>query len=413
MVAVVALPIACSRGDRQGPDLGLPELAALAPERFGVELVAVESSDYPQLDGPARVRVLRAERSVASLLASHETTAAELGEELGRLGIVQHAYGALDAATISYRNAASMLPDDGRWHHLAGLALTELQRQDEAVAAFEQAVARSPDQLASRLALADLVWRRGESERAEQLWSDVLARQPSSAAALCGLGEAAQLAGEHVEAIDLLQRCLQEDPGATRAHHPLAMSHRALGDVESARRHLQLQGERSAVFADPLRAQLLAVHPEALARAGARSEGAGGLAALRRAVRARPSDPVIRHNYAVALGLAGRHDEAIGEFGAASRLGLDDGTLHRNLGLSLRALGRRDEALEAFRRGVAVDPGSPDLRRALAQELLAHGEVEAAIVELERALAIEPASPEVRGLLERARGVAETRVQRE
>ena len=144
------------------------------------------------------------------------------------------------------------------------------------------------------------------------------------------------------------------------------------------------------VDADPGNVDALHLLGAALNRLGDFSSAA---AALERAVRGRPSDPVLRNNLGTALMDAGRMAEAEKSYREALRRRPNYADACSNLGGLLHRAGRLQEAEQALRRALALEP-----RHILARENLGvvqmalgkHGEAEDSYRELVR---LQPGSP--------------------
>jgi tetratricopeptide (TPR) repeat protein len=96
-------------------------------------------------------------------------------------------------------------------------------------------------------------------------------------------------------------------------------------------------------------------------------------------------------NLGMALGAAGRHEEALKQDREAVRL-KPDALAYHNLGVALHNLGRTREAIEAYRNAVELTPGYADARHALAGELLAANQPDEAVVQYEALARLEPAT---------------------
>jgi tetratricopeptide (TPR) repeat protein len=163
----------------------------------------------------------------------------------------------------------------------------------------------------------------------------------------------------------------------------------------------------------------------------------GALAAYATAVAWDPNSPPIRHDYAIALSLAGKPRDALDQLQAARRLApreaeyafktglawselgdvpaaaralqeavqLDPRHARAwyNLGLARNALGRPDEALEALAAAEQAGPGDAAIPYARATILARLGRVEEARAAAGRALGLDPGAAAARALLESLR----------
>ncbi len=91
------------------------------------------------------------------------------------------------------------------------------------------------------------------------------------------------------------------------------------------------------------------------------------LSAYARAAQLRPQQLEIRFNYGNALSDAGDFSDAEREYRAAIRIQPDFAPSHNGLGIALVQQGKLPEAIAAFQRGVALDPGDVETRSNLAR----------------------------------------------
>ncbi|HET7617838.1 MAG TPA: tetratricopeptide repeat protein [Vicinamibacterales bacterium] len=95
-----------------------------------------------------------------------------------------------------------------------GLALQELHRSDEAIAALKEAVQLAPDDTSFRYQLGAIQDRAGRRDEAERTFRDLLAKDPLDANALNYIGYMLAEHGTRLdEAVDLIQRALKIEPG--------------------------------------------------------------------------------------------------------------------------------------------------------------------------------------------------------
>jgi predicted O-linked N-acetylglucosamine transferase (SPINDLY family) len=111
---------------------------------------------------------------------------------------------------------------------------------------------------------------------------------------------------------------------------------------------------------------------------------------IERAVRCRPTDPVLRHNLGNALKDAGRPTDAEESYRQAVKQLPDFADAHSNLGCLLHSLGRFAEAEQSLRQALAFEPRHAFAHNYLGMVLGDLGQLEEAVQSLRRALAIQP-----------------------
>lgn len=349
--------------------------------------------DLAGLPDSTRNRVLRLRQHIESLQATSASPEAQ-AEALGALARIYLAYDYFEAATSCLRHAAQLQPGAQAWPYYLGLAAAAIGDFQQAEAGFRRAVELAPQDVAALLRLADLLAETGDVGSAERFYRRALDLRPNLAAAHAGLGHVAALQDEPEEAIRRLMRALELAPEATALHYQLAQQYRAIGDLESARKHLENRGDRTPLFPDPL-AEAVEVERVETAFQVTRelAEGSSSLSV----------EEVI--GFAVAQfgdlqeaiaaferSVDAENDEAVSATSRA-RLRFVLGALHAQAGNAEAARYRYEEAL-------GLDPQLWEARTALAWALRRLGEDEQALDELNRVLDARP--DDVKARLRRA-----------
>jgi tetratricopeptide (TPR) repeat protein len=120
-----------------------------------------------------------------------------------------------------------------------GLALQQLHRNDEAIAALKEAVQLAPDDTSFRYQLGAILDRAGRREDAERTFRDLLAKDPLDANALNYIGYMLAEHGTRLdEAVDLIQRALKIEPGNPSFLDSLGWAYVQQGHLDLADRPL-------------------------------------------------------------------------------------------------------------------------------------------------------------------------------
>ena len=103
-----------------------------------------------------------------------------------------------------------------------------------------------------------------------------------------------------------------------------------------------------------------------------------------------PNNPRAHYSLGVALGQAGRIEEAIAHYEQALRLKPDYADAHYNLGNALRKGGKGQDAVEHLEQAIRINPDYAEAHDNLGNVLLQEGKVSDAIAHYEQALRIKP-----------------------
>lgn len=206
----------------------------------------------------------------------------------------------------------------------------------------------------------------GRLGAAEQLYRQILAREPHHADALHLLGMTAAQVGRNDAAVELIEIALKIKPNYPEALGNLGNALKNKGQLDEA-----IAAYRRAIALRPN-------YPEAWSNLGSALNGKGhhdeAIAAHRRAIALNPNTPVAHYNLGNVLKDKGQLDEAIAAYRQAIRLRANYPDAHFNLGAAMGDKGQLVEAIEEYRRAIALDPNYAEAHWNLALALLARGE---------------------------------------
>ncbi|HLW24666.1 MAG TPA: sulfotransferase [Steroidobacteraceae bacterium] len=202
-------------------------------------------------------------------------------------------------------------------HHLAWLAygdvLVDMEQHADAAIAFERARLTDPERSLVERATAALV--ADDRKGAELMFREILQRDASHVAALCGLAALSLLADMPRDAERLLRHALKQSPHVPLAHRGLGPALVALGRLEEA--------------------QLAARH----------------------LIKIEPRSP---QTWVMAASVATRlmrQDEALEAYERAAHLKPTEVGLRLSVGHVQKTLGRRLESEASYKRALQLDPG--------------------------------------------------------
>ncbi|MCE2509392.1 MAG: tetratricopeptide repeat protein [Alphaproteobacteria bacterium] len=223
------------------------------------------------------------------------------------------------------------------------------QRRREARAARQKAEsARGGGFSAQRLDDGLRLHQRGELERAEAIYRNVLRQQPNHPEALHLLGVLLHQKGASEEAVTYIERSLEQDPQSADATYNLA-------DI------------------------LLA-----------RGKTAEAVERFRHALTLRPDFPEAAISLGIALRSYGDMDQAVAQLREAATQYPDFAEAHYNLGDTLRIQNELDEAQAALEKALEIRADFAEAENNLASVLRAGGDIDGAADHLENALRINP-----------------------
>jgi predicted O-linked N-acetylglucosamine transferase (SPINDLY family) len=222
----------------------------------------------------------------------------------------------------------------------------------------------------------------GRLNEAEQLYRDVLQREPAHADAWHFLGVAALQRGQSDVAVELIAKAIGLNGKVPSFHNNLGNALKEQGRLDDAaasyRRTLQLKPD----------------HVEAHYNLGlvlqAKNEPEAAAACFRQALVLKPSHFQALFGLGTVLMTDGKPDEALASYRQALAVKADFAEVHNNIGSVLQLQGKRDEAAAAYRRAVAIKPGLAEAHANLGLVLLAGGRLDDAAASCRRALAHKP-----------------------
>ncbi len=240
---------------------------------------------------------------------------------------------------------------------------------------------------ATRLQQAVAHHQAGRLREAEELYRQILARDPRHPDALHLLGLIAASSGQTAAGIDLIERALAVSPAMAQARFNLAGLLRKAGERTRAAAHYQ-----QALDSDPGYAAahfaLASLHQEA-------GDAAAAIAGYEAGLRLAPGPTLDNrigalNNLGSLLLEQGRPEEARARLAEAATQAPRQLSVQVNLARALIACGRAAEGLAAAEGAAALKPDDAAVQTVLAGALQAAGRPDAAAETLQRALAIDP-----------------------
>jgi len=334
----------------------------------------VVEPDLTGFDEAVAAQLVEARRGMESVLAEPDADADRLAAAYGTLGQLYHAYELLDVARACYTNANQLAPQDFRWLHLMADVSRLEGEVEKAAKLYEAAWSLQPYDFAALVRFGEVCLELDRPDDAEAAYRRALTLNPGSPSVMAGLGQLALSRQDYGDAVMYFEAALRTAPEADRLHYSLAMAYRGLGDMEAAKRHLNLRGTVGVRPPDPVVDQLL------LLKEGERVH-------------------LVRGRLAFA---SGRYQEAADEFGAAVAADPRSARALVNLGTALAQLGNLDAAITRFEEALAIEPEQTTAHFNLGSTLLSRNQPAVALPHLQEVVAMTPYDAEAQLMLARA-----------
>lgn len=222
--------------------------------------------------------------------------------------------------------------ESGEAQHALGLAYLKLDRRDEAIAAFKEAIRLRPNFADPHYDLGRAYYESGEFDTAAVSFEEAIRLNPEFFDALIAVGKTYQHSGRHTKSVEVLRK-------ATLLRSDAIDAKSALGAA------LNLAGQ-------PEEAALV----------------------LREVVRLSPRSAFAFANLGQAYRLMGKFHDALNSLREALRISPGDSVAHNYLGLTYQSLDQQQEALAAYRQAIALKSDYAEAHYNLALLQLALGD---------------------------------------
>jgi protein O-GlcNAc transferase len=304
------------------------------------------------------------------------------GVALFRSGLLELQQGNPAAALSLVQRAKPPAGEEPRYQFVTGQALQALRRWDEAVVAYQSALALQPDFLDAWNNLGICRHLSRHLPEAAGAYRHALTLAPENAGVMANLGAVLRETGSLQEAIELLQRAATLEPAITSHAVNLAIAYQDQGSFLEAERILNVALARSPADADAAFNLGNALH--ALGRSRAAAER------YRQAVALRPDFAEAHINLGNVLTDSGEFGAGVAAYDAALRLQPNSVVALNNAGCLLRLLGRIEDAQALLDRALQLDPNNAALHDTIGNLYKDAGDLDAAIESFRAALKIDP-----------------------
>lgn len=289
-----------------------------------------------------------------------------LHETFGRL---LAAAGKNEAALAEFQQVARSWPEHSAAFNNIGLLCAKLGRPREAEEAFREALARRADFADAHNGLGLIQAARGDLQGAIASYQLALRSNPELVEAQVNLGQAFLQQGQPQQAEAAYQEALRLRPTYALAHLGLADLQLRAGKVFDAIAHLS---------------------------DGARGQPEIVLARTRKAVQAKPDDPLERFKLANVLAALHQTNQALEQLEATVGLKTNFWQARYLLGVELGAQGKLPEAQQQFATVVQLEPGYTRAHLNLGVTLARQMRLQEAAAEFAEVLRLEPTNHSAR-----------------
>jgi len=290
--------------------------------------------------------------------------------------------GSLDAAVQACERALALDADRPFTNYIYAFVLQDLDRREQALAAFDRAIELDPRSVGARVSKGIALARWGKAARALAQFDRALELDPTAAVAHANRGATlSNWLGRHEEALVALDQALALQPRDAHARFNRAVVLENLNRFEEAEAGYRRVLKDRPAFAEALyglgdllrKLKRYAEAREALDRSvtaspnlapawfnlgmvlSAQREWKQARQAYERCVALDPKRAMAHINLGDVLQRLGRHEEARAALLLALKLG-PDALAYSNLGVVHAKMGKPREALKAFDAALAIDP---------------------------------------------------------
>ena len=317
------------------------------------------------------------------------------------LGLASTGLEKFDDAIAAYQRAIASAPNSAYTHAALGSAYANTHRYTEALDAYKIAVALDANDKMIHHQLGNVYSKRGEHAAAIRHQLQAIALEPKFGAAHYQLGLLYAHEKRWDDAINAYHTAYQHDPTLVEALYNLAQAYRRIGDTTAAREQMRRFQERKAVL-DPLhqlrgalqrtqdtteRAQILANIARHYLKDGNYEKA---LWEYQKAIGMNPQLSTAYNGIGIAYTMLGKYSKAVDAQQKALALQPNFVEAHAGLGLVSLKQNRTAAALKHYQQAVALDPQFLEAHQKIAMILLNQGSYAAAAETYQTIIALNP-----------------------
>ena len=287
-----------------------------------------------------------------------------------------------DEAIANYKQAIKIKPDYAEAHNNIGSALTNKGDLDAAINSYRQAIKIEPDHAEAYNNMGNIFSGKGESDFAIESYKQALKINPEYADAYSNLGLALKYRGDLDEAIDNFKQALKIKPDYAETYNNMGVALKEKGELDAA-----IDSYKQALKIKP-------DYAEAYSNMGNALQDKGNLDAAigshKQALKIKPDYAEVYSNLGNALKEKGELDEAIDNFKQAIKIKPDYAEAYNNMGLALNYKGELDAAIDSYKQALKIQPKFAEAHSNMGAALQDKGDLDASISSYNQAIKIKP-----------------------
>jgi tetratricopeptide (TPR) repeat protein len=268
-----------------------------------------------------------------------------------------------------------------------GNVLRQLRMADEAMTAYDRAIAVRPDYAEVHFNRGTLLQQLGKAPAALESYEVALSMNPALTQAHCSRGDVLKALGRLDEALASYNQAIALKRDHAGAHAGRGLALMLLGEPDAA-----LASFDAAIQLRPDSAGMFSSRAQAQAKLGLVAEAR---ASHDQAVLLDPQDAAIHFNRGCFFSDLQEWNAAVESYRTAIALNPDHADAYCNLGHALQEAGQGDAALDSYSRALEINPGLSTAFNNRANLFRSRHQLAEALLDYRRTVALEPNAAEV------------------
>jgi predicted O-linked N-acetylglucosamine transferase (SPINDLY family) len=250
-------------------------------------------------------------------------------------------------ALAAFRQVVALSPNDASAHFNLGVAYKTAGQMEQAAASYRSALTLNPQYIEALSNLGNVLQDLSQLDEAVQCYRKALVIQPRSADTHYSLGNALRGLKQLEQAVKSYRQVVKLKPDFAVAHCDLGSTLKELGNLNEAVECYQRAIEIAPIFVEAYQ------NLGGLFRELGRTDEA--LRCYKQAIQIQPDSAETLSNLALIFYDLKQFNHAIETCQRAIALNPNYALAHNNLGLSLKSFGQLDSAVASFRSAIACD----------------------------------------------------------